>query len=207
MALSSGMAPLASMTAVFDTVPSPIGHLLITASEQGLTGIAFEQERHPRRPTDRLVPLHEADGPAADTLSEARLQLERYFAGELTGFTVPLAPSGTPFQRSVWAALGDIPFGDVISYGELARRLGAPAAVRAVGGANGRNPIPIVVPCHRVIGADGSLTGFGGGIERKRWLLRHEGVLGGVPAGLWRAGGDGSIVADRNRPPHNQRQR
>lgn len=201
------MGTAASSTTVFDTVPSPIGHLFITASEHGLTGIAFEQERHPRRAIGRLVPVSEARGAAAETIDAARQQLERYFAGGLTAFALPLAPSGTPFQRRVWAALSEIAFGDVISYGELARRLGAPAAVRAVGGANGRNPIPIVVPCHRVIGADGSLTGFGGGIERKRWLLHHEGVLGGVPVGLWRGGDDESIVADRKRPPHNQRHR
>ena len=95
----------------------------------------------------------------------------------------------------LWAALAAIPFGETISYAELARRVGSPAAVRAVGGANGRNPIPIIVPCHRVIGADGSLTGFGGGLERKRWLLKHEGASNGPPGGLWRGGDHGGILA------------
>jgi methylated-DNA-[protein]-cysteine S-methyltransferase len=107
-------------------------------------------------------------------LSEARAQLQAYFAGELRGFELPLAAEGTPFQQRVWRALCDIPYGETISYGELARRIGQPAAARAVGLANGQNPIAIVVPCHRVIGANGSLTGYGGGLERKRWLLAHE---------------------------------
>jgi methylated-DNA-[protein]-cysteine S-methyltransferase len=101
-------------------------------------------------------------------------QLKDYFAGGLTRFDVPLELAGTDFQRRVWSELQRIPYGETISYGELARRLGQPAAVRAVGLANGRNPIAIVVPCHRVIGADGSLTGYGGGLERKAWLLDHE---------------------------------
>jgi methylated-DNA-[protein]-cysteine S-methyltransferase len=101
--------------------------------------------------------------------------MRRYFAGELSAIDgLPAATRGTPFQRSVWRALRDIPCGETISYAELARRIGRPAAVRAVGLANGANPVSIVVPCHRVIGADGSLTGYGGGIERKRWLLAHE---------------------------------
>ena len=111
-------------------------------------------------------------------LDEARRELDAYFAGRLETFTVPLAPNGTEFQRRVWSALRDIPFGTTISYAGLARRVSNAAAVRAVGAANGRNPIPIIVPCHRVIGSDGSLTGFGGGIPRKRWLLEHEGVQG-----------------------------
>ena len=101
-------------------------------------------------------------------------ELDEYFAGQRTEFTLPLAPSGTDFQQSAWKVLCGIPFGETISYGEQARRLGNPNAVRAVGGANGRNPIGIIVPCHRVIGADGSLTGFGGGMDVKRTLLDHE---------------------------------
>jgi len=101
-------------------------------------------------------------------------QLERYFAGERVEFDIPLSLEGTPFQRRAWAALREIPYGETISYGEQAARLGSPGASRAVGLANGRNPIAIVVPCHRVIGADGRLTGYGGGLERKAWLLRHE---------------------------------
>jgi methylated-DNA-[protein]-cysteine S-methyltransferase len=107
-------------------------------------------------------------------LDEARRQLEAYFAGELREFDLPLAPEGSEFQLRVWEQLRAIPYGETISYGELARRVGDPAAARAVGLANGRNPLPVIVPCHRVIGADGSLTGFGGGLERKRRLLELE---------------------------------
>lgn len=112
----------------------------------------------------------------ADPLAEARLrrELDAYFAGALARFTVPLRPEGTAFQHRVWRALAEIELGATSSYGALARRLGRPSASRAVGAANGRNPIAIVVPCHRVIGADGTLTGYAGGLERKRWLLAHE---------------------------------
>jgi len=102
-------------------------------------------------------------------------QLHEYFSGKRTAFALELAPRGTPFQREVWNALLDIPYGDTISYAELARRIGKPNAVRAVGAANGANPIPLIIPCHRVIGSNGTLTGYGGGIERKQWLLAHEG--------------------------------
>jgi methylated-DNA-[protein]-cysteine S-methyltransferase len=105
-------------------------------------------------------------------------QLAAYFAGQLRDFDVPLAPEGTEFQKKVWRELCRIPFGETISYSELARRIGQPTASRAVGLANGRNPIAIIVPCHRVIGADGSLTGYGGGIDRKKWLLGHEAMTG-----------------------------
>jgi len=108
-------------------------------------------------------------------------QLRAYFAGELTGFDLPLHIGGTAFQNAVWTALADIPFGETVSYGELAGRIGRPTASRAVGAANGANPLPIVLPCHRVVGADGSLTGFGGGIETKRALLAHERRLAGGP--------------------------
>jgi methylated-DNA-[protein]-cysteine S-methyltransferase len=108
-----------------------------------------------------------------------REQLDAYFAGELGAFDLDVDPQGTPFQRRVWDELRRIPFGETISYSELARRLGDPKLVRAVGVANGRNPISIVIPCHRVIGADGSLVGYGGGLERKRWLLEHEAVAAG----------------------------
>ena len=107
-------------------------------------------------------------------LRETARQLSAYFDGSLRVFSVPLAFEGTPFQRSVWQALLTIPYGETRTYGEIARQIGNPAAVRAVGAANGRNPISIIVPCHRVIGADGSLTGYGGGVEAKRWLLGHE---------------------------------
>lgn len=113
-------------------------------------------------------------------LNEASRQLRQYFAGERREFDLPLHPAGTPFQCRVWDQLRRIPFGETISYGELARRVGNPAASRAVGAANGRNPIPIIVPCHRVIGSDGSMTGFGGGVERKRALLGLEAVGRGL---------------------------
>ena len=108
-----------------------------------------------------------------------REQLDAYFAGELETFDLDLDPHGTPFQQRVWDELTRIPYGETISYSELAHRLGDPKLVRAVGLANGRNPISIVIPCHRVIGADGSLVGYGGGLERKRWLLEHEAVAAG----------------------------
>lgn len=115
-----------------------------------------------------------ANGQARGAAALAR-ELEEYFAGTRRTFAVPLAPKGTPFQQAVWHALLDIPYGDTVSYGELAARIGRPGAVRAVGAANGANPIPVIIPCHRVIGSDGKLTGYGGGIERKQWLLAHEG--------------------------------
>jgi methylated-DNA-[protein]-cysteine S-methyltransferase len=162
---------------VCDTMASPVGELLLTAKDGMLTGIYFEQSRH--GPGDASSWVHAAGhaGPEVDVLSATRAQLSEYFAGERTTFTVPLAARGTPFQERVWGALRDIRFGETISYAELARRVESPKAVRAVGAANGRNPLPLIVPCHRVIGADGSLTGFGGGIERKQWLLQHEGAL------------------------------
>jgi methylated-DNA-[protein]-cysteine S-methyltransferase len=115
---------------------------------------------------------------AGAVLEATRAQLAEYFAGRRTTFDLPLAPRGTPFQLRVWEALRGIPYGRTISYLDLARRVADDKATRAVGAANGRNPLPIVVPCHRVIGADGSLVGFGGGIARKRWLLSHEGAFG-----------------------------
>jgi methylated-DNA-[protein]-cysteine S-methyltransferase len=104
-----------------------------------------------------------------------QMQLREYFEGRRRSFTVPLAPQGTPFQLAVWNALLEVPYGDTVSYGQIAERIGKPSAVRAVGAANGANPIPVIIPCHRVIGSNGSLTGYGGGIERKQWLLALEG--------------------------------
>jgi methylated-DNA-[protein]-cysteine S-methyltransferase len=159
-----------------DTLPSPIGLLTLTADDDGLRQIRFEQERHPIR-------IDGECSPAPERFVEVRAQLQAYFAGELTRFDLPLNPRGTPFQLLVWQALRDIDYGRTESYGDLARRIGDARATRAVGAANGRNPLPIVVPCHRVIGSDGSLTGFGGGIERKRFLLALEG--GERQAGLF----------------------
>jgi methylated-DNA-[protein]-cysteine S-methyltransferase len=154
---------------VYETTPSPVGELLLTAEGEGLTGVYFEIHRH--GPGDRAGWRR---GDVGGTLAAARAQLAAYFAGELTAFDLPLAPRGSAFQQQVWRLLRDIPYGATTTYGELARRLGDPRATRAVGAANGRNPLSVVVPCHRVVGADGSLTGFGGGVERKRWLLAHE---------------------------------
>jgi len=159
------------VTTAYEMIDSPVGPLLLTADDAGLTGVRFDA----RWSADLRIGTPESE--AARIIAAARAQLDEYFAGRRTHFDLPLAPVGTPFQRRVWAALAEIPFGRAISYLELARTIGDPRAVRAVGGANGKNPLPIVLPCHRVIGADGSLTGFGGGIERKRWLLVHEGAI------------------------------
>jgi methylated-DNA-[protein]-cysteine S-methyltransferase len=151
----------------YDYLDTPVGRLLLAVDGQGLRHIDFESGRHPTA----IGPEWER-GPGA--LHEARTQLKAYFAGRLTEFDLPLAPQGTAFQQQVWLELLRIPYAATINYGELARRLGDAKASRAVGSANGRNPLPIVVPCHRVIGADGSLTGFGGGLPAKRFLLEHE---------------------------------
>jgi methylated-DNA-[protein]-cysteine S-methyltransferase len=149
------------------TIASPLGTLTLTASDGSLTGVSMDGQKHVPE-----APLGSRQDGAwfADVIA----QLDAYFAGDLTRFDVPLRLAGTDFQCRVWSHLSDIPYGDTISYGELARRVGNPKASRAVGLANGRNPVSIIVPCHRVIGADGSLTGYGGGIERKTWLLDHE---------------------------------
>lgn len=162
------------MTTYFSRMNSPVGELLLSGDGQALTLLAMHEQKHGSQPQDDW---QRDDG----AFGAAREQLAAYFAGELHTFDLPLAPSGTEFQRKVWQALLDIPFGRTESYGALARRIGAPKASRAVGLANGRNPIAVIIPCHRVIGANGSLTGYGGGIERKRWLLTHEGYIGGRP--------------------------
>lgn len=148
---------------------SPVGRLLLAGDGKSLIQVGFQSG--PR-------PLHPADGWIADgaPFRVAITQLDQYFAGERRGFDLPLAPRGTDFQRRVWRLLREIPYGKTLSYGELARRIGNPNASRAVGLANGANPLPIIVPCHRVIGADGSLTGFGGGLPIKRKLLALEGA-------------------------------
>jgi methylated-DNA-[protein]-cysteine S-methyltransferase len=158
-------------------MPTPVGELLLTATDEGLTRVWFEEHRHGGPRSAEWRRAEEVGGAPERILRDAREQLDAYFAGERTSFDIPLAAAGTPFQERVWKALRTIPFGHTTSYGEIATRMGEPRAVRAVGAANGRNPIPIIVPCHRVIGANGDLTGFGGGIERKRWLLEHEGAL------------------------------
>jgi methylated-DNA-[protein]-cysteine S-methyltransferase len=156
-----------SSASIFTSMDSPIGELTLTADGGSLTGIQMHEQRHLRR-----VPANYRRDD--DGLAHVVEQLNAYFAGELIDFELPMAMNGTEFQRRVWAALSEIPYGETISYGELARWVGNPKASRAVGLANGRNPVAIVVPCHRVIGANGSLTGYGGGLERKVWLLEHE---------------------------------
>jgi methylated-DNA-[protein]-cysteine S-methyltransferase len=154
-------------TAIATSMDSPIGTLTLTAVDGWLTGIHMHEQRHTPKPPATY--RREDAG-----LAHAVAQLNAYFAGERRDFDLPMRMAGTDFQRRVWAELCAIPYGETISYGELARRVGNPRASRAVGLANGRNPIAIVVPCHRVNGADGSLTGYGGGLERKVWLLEHE---------------------------------
>lgn len=146
---------------------SPVGLLLVAGDADRRHRISFPSERPSEHPQ---ADWRRDDGRFADAFR----QLRAYFAGDLTRFDLPLRFAGTEFQNRVWAALVDIPFGETLSYGVLAARIGKPSASRAVGGANGANPLPIVVPCHRVIGSDKSLTGFGGGIEIKRFLLAHE---------------------------------
>jgi len=151
------------------TTESPVGTLTLVASDQGLVAILWPDD-DPRR-----VKLEQAvEAPAHPVLDETARQLAAYFAGTLTRFDLPLDFRGTDFQKSVWAALLTIPFGETRSYGEIARQIERPSAVRAVGAANGRNPISIVAPCHRVIGSNGTLTGFAGGLDAKRHLLALE---------------------------------
>ena len=155
---------------------SPLGELTLTASASALTGVYFPTSRH--GPPERGRGNAERGGEAAQAIIAAvRRQLGEYFAGSRTTFDLPLDAEGTEFEKRVWALLRAIPYGATTSYGALARRLGDPALSRAVGAANGKNPIPIIVPCHRVVGSKGELTGFGGGLDRKRWLLEHEGAL------------------------------
>lgn len=159
------------MTVFFRHIDSPVGPLLVAASDEGLQLIEFAAPRHPVPRGD-----HWREGDHA-VLHQAQVQLDEYFAGKRRRFDLPLVPCGTPFQRGVWRELANIPFGATISYAELAGRVGRPGATRAVGAANGRNPLPIVLPCHRVIGTDGSLTGFGGGLPTKQFLLQLEGAV------------------------------
>jgi methylated-DNA-[protein]-cysteine S-methyltransferase len=152
---------------LYATIDSPIGELLLLGDGRALRGLYMQEGR------TRLEVRSEwrrDDEPFGDV----RAQLDEYFEGRRAAFDVALEPAGTPFQCRVWRALQEIPYGETVTYGELARRIGRPPASRAVGAANGQNPISVVVPCHRVVGADGTLTGYGGGIERKRFLLELE---------------------------------
>jgi len=176
----------------YTVLDSPIGPLTLVADDDALVGLYMDVPGRGPEPATLGEPVSAGDaedaepalpGDSADSgdsagagqvLAAAARQLQAYFAGRLTGFDLPLALDGTQFQRAVWAALQAIPYGETISYGQLADRIGQPSASRAVGLANGRNPVSIVVPCHRVVGADGSLTGYGGGLDRKRYLLALE---------------------------------
>lgn len=155
----------------YDTFESPQGGMLLLANDEGLAGVFFyRQKHHPKRQADwKKDPHHRV-------LRQAKRELAEYFAGKRKRFEVTLSPDGTPFQRSVWKAISTVGFGETITYGELARRAGHPGSARAAGAATGRNPIGIIVPCHRIMGANGSLTGYAGGLARKRALLALEGA-------------------------------
>lgn len=159
------------MSVFYRHIDSPVGSLLMAGDDTGVQLIEFHTPRHPFTRSDDW---REGDN---DVLQRLQTQLEEYFSSKRRGFDLPLSPQGTDFQREVWYELANIPYGDTISYADLALRIGRPTATRAVGAANGRNPVPIVLPCHRVIGADGSLTGFGGGLPTKQFLLQLEGAL------------------------------
>lgn len=157
------------MAYAYMTIPSPVGQLKLVASDDGLAAILWENDDPARVRLGEMV-----EQPGHPVLIDTARQLTAYFARTLTGFTVPLDPAGTAFQKSVWAALLTIPFGETRSYGEIAVQIGRPTAARAVGAANGKNPISIIAPCHRVIGSTGALTGFAGGLAAKEWLLDLE---------------------------------
>lgn len=152
---------------MWSVLASPIGQLLIVASDIGLCRVDFLSDKETKN-------LGSHSGPPHQLLSLAITQITEYFAHQRTEFTLPLDVQGTEFQKQAWFSLAAIPYGTTMTYGEQAASIGRPRAVRAIGAANGRNPIAIVLPCHRVIGADGSLTGYAGGMERKKWLLQHE---------------------------------
>jgi methylated-DNA-[protein]-cysteine S-methyltransferase len=163
-----------AMPIEYALIESPLGELLALGEDGALCGLHMLEGRRP-------VALRSAWRRADDRFGDARAQLEEYFAGERTSFDLELRMDGTDFQRLVWRGLRDIPYGETISYGELADRIGCPGAARAVGLANGQNPIAVIVPCHRVIGANGTLTGYGGGLERKRLLLDLEAGVASLP--------------------------
>lgn len=163
--------PTTTHTVLYDTIDSPIGKLLAVGDGEALTGLYMQDGRRPAA----ALPAWECD---PEAFSDLRQQLGEYFTGDRREFDLPLAPRGSEFQRSVWEALREIPYGETETYGELAERTGRPGSARAVGAANGQNPICVVIPCHRVIGANGKLTGYAGGLERKRLLLDIESPIG-----------------------------
>lgn len=153
----------------YDYYDSPCGRMLLVADGEALCGAYFIGQKHFRN-----VDVDWRHAPRAAPLVQAKRELSEYFGGERRIFDIPLAPEGTPFQRSVWRAIATVPFGETISYAELARRAGHPSSARAAGAATGRNPIGVIVPCHRIVGTDGSLTGYAGGLATKRHLLTLE---------------------------------
>ncbi len=161
-----------AMTLYATTMPSPIRPLTVVANDHAVVAVTWSDDRIGAYAD--AEPIDAAPAGARAVLDAAVAQLEEYFAGERTEFDVPIEPSGTPFQLEAWRALRAIPYGETISYGEQAVRLGDKNKSRAVGAANGKNPIPIIVPCHRVVGSNGHLTGFAGGLDTKAWLLDHE---------------------------------
>ena len=165
----------------YTTLDSPVGALFLTSNGEAITELFMEKHKGGPKP---ICDWRRDDG----LFREAADQLRAYFAGELTEFDLPLATGGAPFQQYVWAELQKIPYGSTISYGELARKVGNPKASRAVGAANGSNPISIIIPCHRVIGSNGKLTGYGGGIERKKFLLEFEAETLAKRNGEWGVG-------------------
>ena len=159
-------------------IESPVGPLTLVAEDGAIVGLYMDLQRH--RPDDAELGQPDPGGRRSEPFAAAADQLDAYFAGELTTFDLPLAPRGSDFQQRVWSALREIPYGQTESYGELAARIGSPGAARAVGLANGKNPIGIVIPCHRVVGANGALTGYGGGLDRKKQLLDLELAVAGA---------------------------
>lgn len=158
-----------NMTLIQTRIPTPIDELIIQGSELGISYVGFYPIMdHPETPLAKVEQPH---------ILHCAAQLDEYFAGKRTTFDVTLATQGTAFQQAVWQALCAVPFGKTHSYSDIANALDNPKAVRAVGAANGKNPISIIVPCHRIIGANGKLTGYAGGLDRKQWLLEHEGII------------------------------
>ena len=170
------------MPTSYTWLDTPVGAVLLTADGDAVTRVSLGAGR------DVVAPTWERASSSPGVLAEACEQLQAYFDGARVTFDLPIAPVGTPFQRRVWEALCAVPFGAMATYRDVACTVGDAKAVRAVGAANGRNPIGIIVPCHRIVGSDGSLTGYAGGLDRKRWLLRHEAAVHG-------RGGDGFTLA------------
>ena len=177
------------------TIATPLGPLLLARTARGLAGVWFEGQKH------HPAPLTAPHRPDDELLRRAVDQLHAYFAGELDRFDLPLDLHGTTFQRAVWQALLAIPAGSTRSYGEIAKELGAASAVRAVGGAVGRNPVSVIVPCHRVVGTDGSLTGYAGGVDRKRALLAREHAIGAASTRSMAVHADTGAIRSRQRTP------